>query len=58
MINQNSLDTLCAALSFAMGIDAPECAATPNNDLCNYIGEKLGDGVNVNEKVSRALMNF
>ena len=42
MINQNSLDTLCATLSFAMGIDAPECAATPNNDLCNYIGGKLG----------------
>ena len=33
MHNQNSLDTLAAALAYAMGIDAPEYAAEPNPAL-------------------------
>ena len=41
MLNKNSLDTLCAALCYALGIDAPEQAAEPNADLCKYIDEKL-----------------
>ncbi len=41
MTNQNSLDTLCASLSYAMGIDPPDCAAAPNADLCRYLDETL-----------------
>ena len=41
MLNETSLDTLCAALAYAMGIEAPECAAAPNEALCAYIDEKL-----------------
>lgn len=41
MKNSNSLDTLCAALSYAMGINAPECAAAPNADLCAYLDRTL-----------------
>ncbi len=51
MINPNSLDSLCAALSYAMGIEAPKCAASPNADLCEYIDEKLG-----NKKADRIFM--
>ena len=50
-INDTSLDTLCAALAYAMGIKAPEFAAAPNKDLCEYIDKEL-DG----EKVDRILM--
>ena len=42
MKNQNSLDSLCAALAYAMGIEPPECAAAPNTELCTYIDGKLG----------------
>ena len=42
MKNQNSLDTLCAALCYAMGIDAPEKAADANKDLCDYVDNALG----------------
>ena len=38
----DSLDTLCAALAYAMGIEAPSCAAAPCADLCRYVDEKLG----------------
>lgn len=41
MENRESLDTLCAALCYAMGIDAPACAAGANKTLCDYIDEKL-----------------
>ena len=51
MKNKNSLDTLCAALCYAMGIDAPEQAAAPNEDLCKYVDEKLGG-----KKVDRIFM--
>lgn len=43
MKNPKSLDTLCAALSYAMGVDAPEFAAEPNKELCDYIDDKLAD---------------
>lgn len=39
MLNRDSLDTLSAALSYAMGVDAPECAAEANADLCRYVDE-------------------
>lgn len=42
MLNQNSLDTLCAALAYAMGINAPKEAAAPNNELVSFIDERLG----------------
>ena len=51
MKNVNSLDTLCAALCYAIGIDAPLCAAMPNEELCKYLDEKLGG-----ERVERIFM--
>ena len=42
MTNQNSLDTLCAALCYAMGIEPPQFAAAPNGELCTYIDRTLG----------------
>lgn len=40
--NTTSLDTICASLTYAMGIDAPACAAAPSPEFCSYIDEKLG----------------
>ena len=37
-----SLDTLCAALCYAMGIEAPRQAAAPNGELMNYVNQTLG----------------
>ncbi len=51
MKNSNSLDTLCGALSYIMGIDAPEKAASPNTELCAYADEVLGG-----EKADRIFM--
>lgn len=42
MKNPNSLDTLCASLTYAFGIDAPSCAAAPNPDLCAYLDMAFG----------------
>ncbi len=42
-INKKSLDTLCAALCYAIGIEAPNMAAEANPDLCEYI-DKVLDG--------------
>ena len=42
MKNKDSLDTLCAALAYAIGVDAPLCSAASNSALCKYIDEKLG----------------
>ena len=39
-INTDSLDTLCAALAYAMGIDAPKYAAQKNGELVNYIDKE------------------
>ena len=41
MLNETSLDTLCAALAQAMGIDAPAQAAAPNEALCAYVENAL-----------------
>ncbi|MBO4326222.1 MAG: alkaline phosphatase family protein [Clostridia bacterium] len=43
MLNENSLDTICAALAHAMGIEPPENAAPANPELVEYIDRKLGD---------------
>lgn len=40
-LNERSLDSVCASLTYAMGIDAPECAAKPAEALCTYIDQAL-----------------
>ena len=50
-INETSLDTLCAALTYSMGIDAPQYAAPKNVELTNYI-DKVFNG----EKADRIVM--
>ena len=51
MLNETSLDTLCGALAYAMGVDAPKQAAAPNETLVNYI-----DDVLQGKKVDRIFM--
>lgn len=41
-LNTQTLDTLCAALAYAIGIEPPEHAAAPVPELCALIDEKLG----------------
>ena len=41
MRNEQSLDGLCAALSYAIGIEPPAHAAAPVQALCDYVDEKL-----------------
>lgn len=43
MHNPNSLDTLAAALAYAMRVQAPACAAAANRDLVKYIDDTLGE---------------
>lgn len=43
MHNPNSLDTLAAALAYAIKIEAPECAAEANADLVKYIDDTFGE---------------
>ena len=50
-LNNTSLDTLCAALCYAMGIEPPAHAAAPNAELCAYVDEKLAG-----KKADRILM--
>lgn len=50
-LNQTSLDTVCGALCYAMGIDAPEKAATPNEAFCAYVDSKLAG-----KKADRVIM--
>ena len=38
-LNEQSLDGICASLSYAMGIEAPECAAAPVKALCEYVDD-------------------
>ena len=52
MSKRRSLDTLCAALAYAMKVDAPECAAKANPELVAYIDEKL------EEAKQKVLTNF
>ena len=40
--NSLSLDTVCASLTYAMGIEAPEHAAAPSEELCGYIDKSFG----------------
>ena len=49
--NETSLETLCAALAYAMGIDAPEQAAAADTRLTDYVDRVL-DG----KKVDRLVM--
>ncbi len=51
MLNERSLDTLCAALAGAMGIEAPRNAAPACPELLNYVNQKLND-----QKVDRVFM--
>lgn len=50
-LNTTSLDTLCAALCYAMGIEPPAQAAPANAQLCAYIDRVLCD-----KKADRILM--
>ena len=50
-MNEYSLDTLCATLAYAMGIEKPACAAEPSEKLSAYIDEMLGG-----EKTERIFM--
>lgn len=50
-LNETSLDRLCGALCYAMGIDAPEKAAEPSEELVAYVNEQMGA-----EKVDRIFM--
>ena len=43
MINEKSLDSLCGALSYAMGIEAPKEANKASEELCAYV-DKSFDG--------------
>ena len=49
--NPNSLDTICAALCYAMGIEPPAQAAPANPTLCTYLDEALAG-----KKADRILM--
>ena len=49
--NETSLDTLCAALAYAMGIEPPKYAAEPNELLITYI-----DNVLAGKKADRIFM--
>ena len=51
MKNPNSLDTICGALAYALGIDPPEKAAPKNSDLAAFV-DKAFDG----EKIDRLVM--
>lgn len=51
MYNRNSLDTVCGALAYAMGIEPPKHAAEKNADLAAYI-DKVFSG----EKADRVVM--
>ena len=51
MLNEKSLDTLCGARSYAMGITPPAFAAEADCRLCEYVDEKF-DG----EKADRIFM--
>lgn len=41
-LNEKSLDTICAALCFCLGIEAPKEAAEANESLVKYIEESFG----------------
>ena len=41
-LNKNSLDSLCGALAYAIGIEKPEQAAAPCKELTDYVDERFG----------------
>lgn len=49
--NEQSLDTLCAALAYAMGIEQPAAAAAPAQALCDYV-----DAAFAGRKADRVVM--
>ena len=49
--NKNSLDTIAAALAYAMGVEPPKMAAPANYELANFI-DKVFEG----EKADRVVM--
>lgn len=51
MLNQNSMDGICGALCYALGIDPPQYANRPNEDLVRYVDEVFGG-----EKADRIVM--
>ena len=51
MLNPNSLDTICGALSHALGIEPPTEAAEANADLVAYVDQVFGG-----EKADRLVM--
>lgn len=51
MLNSNSLDGICAALTYAMGVEPPKQAAPHNETLIQYIDEIFDGG-----KADRVLM--
>lgn len=50
-INKDSLDTICAALAYALGIEPPKMAAAKNAELAAYV-----DQVFAGEKADRLVM--
>lgn len=50
-LNEQSLDGLCASLAYAMGIEAPDCAAKSSMQLDAYITDSLNG-----KKVDRIFM--
>ena len=40
--NSDSLDTICAALAYAAGVETPACAAEKNRELSAYVDEVFG----------------
>ena len=51
MYNPNSLDTICAALAYALGVEPPAQAAPKNEDLAAYIDQIFGG-----QKADRVVM--
>lgn len=51
MLNENSLDSICAALAYALGVEPPQQAAKANEQLVQYVNE-IFDG----EKADRIVM--
>ena len=49
--NPDSMDTVCGALAYAMGIEPPACAGAKNETLAAFVDEKLGG-----QKVDRVFM--
>ena len=51
MFNENSLDTICGTLCYALGIDRPKFANDKNPELATYIDQAFGG-----KKVDRLIM--